>query len=225
MGALNSNVFAIGRLAVAASQRRYIPKVFAVQKNTGVTVEREERWLLEKIQKLWPAWAAWFIASFVTATRSLRLEEGVPVYVYPTPLRCTLTLRNKLFNHNSYAMFLNALLASIYLLLGTFHGLLTFIGITEYLVFIFTVLALFRLRPSPSPQPSSSLAIPASGTTAYRVNTVYPVIFCVLSIFLVGRGVITEPLQGAALAAVFGIVWIIWRWKERVSPEAALQEE
>jgi hypothetical protein len=113
-------------------------------------------------------------------------------------------------------MLLNALLATIYILMGTFRGLLTFVGITEYLIFILTVLALFRLRShSPLALMPSSPNIESAGAMIYRTHIVNPVVFCVLSVFLVGRGVVTEPAQGAALAAVLGALWVIWRLKEK----------
>lgn len=113
-------------------------------------------------------------------------------------------------------MLLNAILTSIYILIGTFRGLLTFVGITEYLIFILTVLALFRLRLHPPPTPPSSpMAVKSPRVAVYRTNIVNPVIFCVLSMFLVGRGVVTEVAQGGALIAVFGLLWAFWWWKER----------
>lgn len=114
-------------------------------------------------------------------------------------------------------MLLTALLTCVYILSGTFRGLLTFIGITEYLIFILTVLALFRLRlHPPPPAPSSSPSVKLASAAIYRTNTVNPVVFCVLSVFLVGRGVVTEPAQGGAIIAVLVAVWVLWLWKEGV---------
>jgi solute carrier family 7 (L-type amino acid transporter), member 6 len=111
-------------------------------------------------------------------------------------------------------MLLTALLTCVYILSGTFRGLLTFIGITEYLIFILTVLALFRLRlRPPPPAPSSSPSIKLGSATIYRTNTVNPVVFCVLSVFLVARGVVTEPAQGGAIIAVVVVVWALWLWR------------
>ena len=118
---------------------------------------------------------------------------------------------------NSYAMLLNALLSTIYIIMGTFRRLLVFISITEYLIFLVTVLALFRLRmtPTPSLPPSPRPTVRPASAAIYRTNTVNPVVFCILSALLVGRGVVTEPAQGAALIVVLGVLWVIWRWKER----------
>lgn len=32
---------------------------------------------------------------------------------------------------------------------------------------------------------------------------------------MVGRGVVIEPAYSATLAAVWGALWVFWRWKER----------
>lgn len=112
-------------------------------------------------------------------------------------------------------MLLNVVLTSVYILTGTFRGLLTFIGITEYLMFILTVLVLFRLRLHPPTPLSSSLpAAKPTSATIYRTNTINPVVFCVLSVFLVGRGVIMEPGQGGAIMIVLGLLWVFWWWRE-----------
>jgi solute carrier family 7 (L-type amino acid transporter), member 6 len=112
-------------------------------------------------------------------------------------------------------MLLTALLTSAYTLTGTFRGLLTFIGITEYFIFIFTVLALFRLRLGlPPPPDSPSPAVKPAIAPIYRTYTVNLVVFCVLSVFLVVRGVVTEPGQGGAIMGVLGVLWVFWRWKE-----------
>jgi solute carrier family 7 (L-type amino acid transporter), member 9/15 len=86
-------------------------------------------------------------------------------------------------------MLLTALLTCVYILTGTFRSLLTFIGITEYLIFLLTVLAIFRLRLHPPP--SSSPAVKPAIATIYRSNVANPIVFCVLSVLLVGTGVVT----------------------------------
>jgi hypothetical protein len=117
---------------------------------------------------------------------------------------------------NSYGTILNALFTSFYILTGTFRGLLTFIGITQYIMFILTILALFRLRlPPPKPLYSPLPAVKPAPITIYRTSIINPILFCVLSVFLVGRGIVVEPGQGAAIAVVFGLTWLLWRWKER----------
>jgi hypothetical protein len=86
-------------------------------------------------------------------------------------------------------MLLSALLTCVYILTGTFRSLLAFIGITEYLIFLLTVLAIFRLRLHPPP--SCSPAVKPAIATIYRTNVANPIVFCVLSVFLVGTGMVT----------------------------------
>lgn len=123
-------------------------------------------------------------------------------------------------------MLLTALLTTFYIIMGTFRDLLTFIGIVEYFVFILVVLSLFRLRQHP---PSSTSHSPPSidlkpATTTYRTNTLNPVVFCVLSAFLVARGVLVEPKQGVAVVMMLGVGWGAWLWKKREGPGVAERE-
>jgi hypothetical protein len=112
-------------------------------------------------------------------------------------------------------MLLTALLTTFYIMIGTFRDLLTFIGIIEYCVFFFVVLSLFRLRQlSSSSLPPQSPTLPAA-TRIYRTSTFNPVVFCVLSAFLVARGVLAEPKQGLAIVIMLACGWGIWLWKSR----------
>jgi hypothetical protein len=79
LGSLNSNVFAVSRLAVAASRQDYIPRVFAGDNSAGMSIEEEERWLRVTMRKRWPGWIVWCVAGFAKSTGRLRLEKGVPV--------------------------------------------------------------------------------------------------------------------------------------------------
>jgi amino acid transporter len=78
LGSLNANVFAVGRLAVAASQRDYIPSFFSGSNSRGMSLVEEEQELREMTQR-WPSWVVWCITRFAKATGRLRLEQGVPV--------------------------------------------------------------------------------------------------------------------------------------------------
>ena len=79
LGALNANVFAVSRLAVAASHRDYIPGIFAGDNKTGMSVEQEERLLRARMQGRRPKWTVRLATGFTRATGRLRLEQGVPV--------------------------------------------------------------------------------------------------------------------------------------------------
>jgi hypothetical protein len=110
-------------------------------------------------------------------------------------------------------MLLNAILAFAYIFMGTFSSLLTFIGITEYLIFIFTVLALLRLRSNAAKALSPSSNAKHTNASGYRTRMLNPIVFCSLSTFLVARGIALEPLQGAALLSMLASLGIFWRWK------------
>ena len=79
LGSLNANVFAVGRLAVAASQRDYVPGIFAGDNSTGISIEQEGKLLRAKMQKRWPKWSMRAVIGLARVTGRLRLEQGVPV--------------------------------------------------------------------------------------------------------------------------------------------------
>lgn len=112
-----------------------------------------------------------------------------------------------------YAMIGNTLLATCYILVGTFDSLLTFIGmsfaaisglsvtahkfwphlgITEYLFLFLSVLGIFILRRRQDGLKSHP----------YRTWTINPACFCVFSSYIVVRGVITNPFQGLAIVVL-----------------------
>jgi amino acid transporter len=78
LGSINSNVFAVGRLAASASRRDYIPRFFA-DNSIGMSVEKEEEWLRVTMRERWPAWVVCCVTRFARATGRLRLKKGVPV--------------------------------------------------------------------------------------------------------------------------------------------------
>ncbi|MCJ1353905.1 MAG: Y+L amino acid transporter [Icmadophila ericetorum] len=103
-----------------------------------------------------------------------------------------------------YAMVMNASIASFYVLIGTFDSLVTFVGISEYFFFLLSVMGLFILRRN------------TDSTSQYRTWTINPVTFCLVSGFLVVRGLLTDPLQGAALFTLIAIGWLIFRLRFRL---------
>lgn len=79
VGSINSNIFAIGRLATAASRRDYIPRFLAGDNSLGMSVKEEERWLQVIMQEWWPGWIVWCVTRFARVTWQLRVEKGVPM--------------------------------------------------------------------------------------------------------------------------------------------------
>ena len=128
----------------------------------------------------------------------------------------------------SYALLLNSTLVSFYICIGTFDGLVTFVGtqdrfepfwkkaqlanmrtgVAGYLFFFLAVLGIYNIRR-------------AGVSTGYTTWTPNPFIFCIASGFIVLRGVVTDPLHGAAIGALVAVGWLAFRWKFRQGIGAA----
>lgn len=100
------------------------------------------------------------------------------------------------------AMLLNMVLTMVYICLGEFKTLITFYGVAGYTFYFLTVLGLIVLRIR-----EPHLERP------YRTWITTPIIFCCVSLFLVSRAVIAQPLQTAVVIAfvVSGIPVYFWR--------------
>ncbi|KAL1852861.1 hypothetical protein Daus18300_012025 [Diaporthe australafricana] len=198
LGALNANVFATARLCVAAAHRGYFPAVLA---NMHCRSEADEADYLEEalaglkrpVLSVLKTGVTWF----AEATRELRWRRGVPVY----------------------AMLLNGLLAAFLIVAGSFNGLVVLIGLAEYTCFLAAVLGLLLMRSreryeasrrhnglsrisnSTSGSPSRSRS---SRPSRYRTWIGNPVVFSLVSAFLILRAVVTDPFQGLAILLVVG---------------------
>ncbi|KAE9970604.1 hypothetical protein BLS_004850 [Venturia inaequalis] len=108
------------------------------------------------------------------------------------------------------AIFLNAMMASTYTILGTFDQLLVFVSLSEYLIFFFCVVGIFIIRARPraveDPQP-------------YRTWTFNPVLFTIISGLLVLRGILANIFQGFAMVVVLAVGWAFYwlYFKKQVS--------
>ena len=107
-----------------------------------------------------------------------------------------------LFYTPIFAMLLNALLTTVYVVIGDFSTLTTFYGVAGYTFYFFTVLGLVVLRVK-----EPDLERP------YRCWITTPIIFCCVSLFLLSRAIFAEPLQTviviAFIVAGFPLYW--WR--------------
>lgn len=121
LGSLNANVFATGRLCVAASKSRYFPKILG---NGHCSTRKEDSPFTTNALQSLPGFAVSGMLWFAERTETLRWDKQVPVY----------------------AMTMNACIASFYIIIGTFDSLVTFIGISEYIFFLLAVLGIFILR-------------------------------------------------------------------------------
>jgi amino acid transporter len=104
------------------------------------------------------------------------------------------------------AMAFNATLTMIYIVVGEFSTLVTFYGVAGYTFYFVTVLGLIVLRIR-----EPHLERP------YRTWITTPIIFCCVSLFLLSRAVIAEPLQTLIVVAfiITGIPVYYWRIYQR----------
>ncbi|KAK1965925.1 large neutral amino acids transporter small subunit 1 [Colletotrichum sublineola] len=177
MGALNSNIFATAKLVVVASQRGYLPAILA---NLHCSQEKDEAGCVDEYMSSLPRLVKGPIISFLYWTQDRRWRRNVPVL--PLLLNCALSVA--------------------YVVMGSFNGLVTFIGLAAYTIFFSSAVGLIVLRRRDT-RTSTAKA------TDYSTWLINPVIFSAISGLLVVRGVISEPLQGGAilLVAVFGVVF------------------
>ncbi|KAI0129942.1 large neutral amino acids transporter small subunit 1 [Xylariales sp. AK1849] len=102
---------------------------------------------------------------------------------------------NNAHDEAAFALLLNGTMASFYVLIGSFNGLVTFIGIAEYFFFLMSVLGILVLREAEKNKANG----PVSKYNTWIGN---PIIFAVVSSLLILRGIITEPFQGLAILLV-----------------------
>jgi len=81
------------------------------------------------------------------------------------------------------------IMATVFILVGNFHTLVTLIGLIEYTFFFLTVLGLIILRIK-----DPELARP------YKPPVLIPILFCIVSAAVVLRSTIFAPLQALVLA-------------------------
>lgn len=102
------------------------------------------------------------------------------------------------------AIILSTVLSALYILLGSFRALLTFNGLGEYSFFFLTVLGAIVLRVR-----EPGLRRP------YRPFILVPVVFALVSGFVVVRGAIFAPVLAAVLVVLWGVGGAVyWGRKE-----------
>lgn len=104
------------------------------------------------------------------------------------------------------AIALNCALTTVYVIVGEFDTLITFYGVAGYTFYFLTVLGLIVLRIR-----EPHLERP------YRTWLSTPIIFCCVSLFLLSRAIIAEPLQTLIVVAfiVAGAPVYFWRINQR----------
>ncbi|PYH48277.1 amino acid/polyamine transporter [Aspergillus saccharolyticus JOP 1030-1] len=111
------------------------------------------------------------------------------------------------------AMALNSALTVIYIVVGEFKTLVTFYGVAGYTFYFLTVLGLIVLRVR-----EPYLQRP------YKTWISTPIIFCCVSLFLLSRAVIAEPLQTLIVVAfiIAGVPVYYWRIYKRDGQKAKI---
>lgn len=176
-GALNATTFTSGRLVYVAGKEGYIPSIF------GTLGFRSSTPAPRQIREFSHPSRLTRIARFLRISSAEERESPWS----RTPV---------------YAMLLNAVFTSAYILVGEFGTLLTFYGVAGYSFYFVTVLGLIVLRFR-----EPSLERP------YKTWITTPLIFCCVSLFLICRGVFSSPLQ-TLVAVVFvaaGVPVYFWR--------------
>lgn len=108
------------------------------------------------------------------------------------------------------AILLNFSLTTLYVTLGTFSTLITFYGVAGYLFYFLTVLGLLVLRVK-----EPNLERP------YKCWITTPIIFCCVSLFLLSRSVVAEPLSSLSVVAFIIVGFVVYMW--RVKPRQGAQ--
>lgn len=105
-----------------------------------------------------------------------------------------------------YAMVFNAILCGGYIAVGEFGTLVTFYGVAGYTFYFLTVLGLIVLRIK-----EPYLERP------YKTWITTPIIFCCVSLFLLSRAVLAQPLQTLMVVGfiILGIPVYYWRIYQR----------
>lgn len=120
-GSITSNVFAVGRLTIAASQRHYLPGFLSIRGLPKITGQKLRGRQAPSNHDREPLLRA---APSGHAHRTL-----VPICDAPI-----------------YANILALVVTLIYILTGSFRALLTFVGMAEWVFYVSTVLGLVILR-------------------------------------------------------------------------------
>jgi len=101
------------------------------------------------------------------------------------------------------AVILSVILASLYILFGSFRALLTLNGLGEYSFFFLTVLGAIILRYR-----EPDLERP------YKTFSINPIVFVIVSGFVVVRGAIFAPTQAIVIIAIWVLGLIFYKARQ-----------
>ena len=173
LGALNATAFTSGRLVYAAGKEGYLPALLGKIGGRGSSDDQHGLSTLHT-------------RSWVSKTLAAAFGDSETGLFY-TPVN---------------ALLFNALITTIYILIGDFSALVTFYGVAGYTFYFLTVLGLIVLRVR-----EPALERP------YRTWISTPIIFCCVSLFLLSRAVFAQPLQTLLVAAFVGSGVPVYYWR------------
>lgn len=101
------------------------------------------------------------------------------------------------------AVILSVILASFYILFGSFRALLTLNGLGEYSFFFLTVLGAIILRYR-----EPDLERP------YKTFSINPIVFVIVSGFVVVRGAIFAPVQAVVIMAIWVLGLVFYKARQ-----------
>lgn len=186
MGAVNANMFSVAKLCVAAAQRAYFPPVLA---NLHCYAAQDEETYFRRAL----AWPVRFpVLVFARLTSRLRWERSVPIL----------------------AFLLNGSLASFFIVVGSFTGLITMIEMIKFFCYMMSVLGIFILRRKADAQIPTGSCPPCR---AYRTWSGNPIIFALISGLLIIRGALSAPLQAPVILAM-SIISLAMLYRRYTSP-------
>lgn len=158
-GSITSNVFSVGRLTIAASQRSYLPAIFSKR---GLSHRRQSE-----------------------DEEDTTSVFDAPLYV-SSPAACRITNAR-----TSYANLLALIITLLYICMGDFRALLTFVGMAEWVFYVSTVVGLLILR-----RREPHLNRP------YRPTILLPITFVIVGTLVIVRSAMFAPLQSGLLAGL-----------------------
>lgn len=187
-GALNATTFTSGRLVYAAGQEGFLPS-FLGKLGMGSHTDTDPL-RTPTLPSTRPRQGSRGNESFFTRhLTTLLADKETPLFYTPTN-----------------AMLFNSFLTLCYILPGEFNTLVTFYGVAGYTFYFLTVLGLIVLRIR-----EPNLERP------YKTWLVTPIVFCCVSLWLVARTVVVEPLGtlvvgGFVAAGVPVYAWRVGWW-------------
>ncbi|KAF2001821.1 amino acid transporter [Amniculicola lignicola CBS 123094] len=159
-GSITSNVFAVGRLVIAASQRHYLPAMLSTRGLPKGPTKRKRH----------PS---------SPHDESEYLDGGHETNIDPT------------YDAPIYANILAFVVTLLYILIGNFRALLTFVGMATWVFYVSTVIGLIILRRREPELPRP-----------FRPNLVLPYVFAIAGTLVIIRSAMFAPVQSGVLVGL-----------------------